>query len=121
MTLEFTATFGDIVPGSDYQFRVKAQNAQGLSKTWSPVTTITANARPDPMATPSTAIHDFVKVRIAWQIPASNFSPLLSYEVLIMTQAGTLLQSPDCLGEDPAQTYCDIPMINLRSGGFMLV
>ncbi len=84
------------------------------------MTIITSNARPDPMAIPTSVIQDSVNVRIAWQIPGSNFSPLLSYEVLIMTKAGTLLQSTDCLGANPASTYCDVPMINLRVGTFML-
>lgn len=47
LDLEYTATYGDIIPGGDYQFRLKAQNEFGLSTEWSPITTITANSRPD--------------------------------------------------------------------------
>ena len=72
------------------------------------------------MAIPTTAIQDSINVRIAWQIPGSNFSPLTNFEVLILSKSGTMLQSPDCLAANPTSTYCDVPMSNLRVGGFLL-
>ena len=52
MDLEYFATFGDITPGGDYNFRIKAENEFGLSLTWSPIGTITANSRPDQVSIP---------------------------------------------------------------------
>jgi hypothetical protein len=76
LELEYIATFDEIIPGSDYSFRLKAQNAFGLSLAWSPVGTINTNARPDAVATPTTSIVNTVDVRILWIYPSDNFSPL---------------------------------------------
>ena len=120
LQLEYIAYFGDIVPGSNYQFRLKAQNEYGLSQEWSPITTITANARPNPVTIPVTAIQDDTNVRISWTTPSDNYSSILQYEILIMSFSGTFYQHSDCTGSDPLVTQCDVSITSLREGNFLL-
>lgn len=47
LQLEFTATFGDVDPGTNYQVRLKAENAFGFSVNWSSIATITSSSEPD--------------------------------------------------------------------------
>jgi hypothetical protein len=47
LDLSYLVTFDSIIGGSNYQFRIRAENSEGFSKTWSPIATITANAIPD--------------------------------------------------------------------------
>jgi hypothetical protein len=47
--LEFVAYFGDVVPGTTYQVRTKAENLFGFSNEWSSVLIITADSKPDPV------------------------------------------------------------------------
>lgn len=121
LQLEYIATFASIVPGSDYNFRVKAQNAFGLSVEWSPVGTVTANSKPDPVVTPTTTVFDKVSVRIAWDYPSDNFSPLLQYEILIQGTDGQFYSHPDCAGSDPFESYCDVSISSLRQTPFLLL
>lgn len=47
LELSYLVTFDSIVQGSNYQFRIRAENSEGFSQTWSPVVSITANSIPD--------------------------------------------------------------------------
>jgi hypothetical protein len=118
--LEYTATYGDILPGEDYQFRLKAENEFGLSTDWSPITTITANSRPDPVAIPTTVTQDSVNVRISWTAPSDNYSPLLEYEILVKANSGVYYAHSSCSRTDPTLTYCDVSVVSLREGSFLL-
>jgi hypothetical protein len=59
-----------------YQFRLKAQNRFGFSQNWSQIAIITANARPDPVQIPSTALYNKTNVMISWSAPSDNYSPI---------------------------------------------
>lgn len=56
LNFEYITTSTGIIPGKDYKFRIKAENAFGFSPEWSPVATINSNARPDKIGVIETAI-----------------------------------------------------------------
>lgn len=79
LNLAYLVTFDSITPGNVYQFRIRAENSQGFSKTWSPVVVITANAIPDQVGIPTTAVYQNTNVMISWNYPSDNYSPLLKF------------------------------------------
>jgi hypothetical protein len=120
LQLDYTGYFGDIVQGESYKFRLKAQNLFGFSVEWSPIVTVTANSKPNPVDIVTTSLVNDADVRIQWVHPADNFSPLSRYEILIQTIDGDLVQHDDCTGLDPSQNYCDISIYSLRIPPFNL-
>ena len=120
LQLDYTLQFGDIASGVDYKFKVKAQNLFGFSTEWSTITTITANSNPDPVDIVTTSLVNSNEVRIDWAEPSSNFSPLELYEIMVADIDGQFSVYKDC-GSDPAQSYCDIPIMVLRQIPYSLV
>jgi hypothetical protein len=109
------------VPGNDYEFRVKAENAFGQSVEWSPTATIMANQKPDKVDTPTTEVFNGVNVKVSWTRPSDNWSPLISYEILLQAFDGTFHSHPSCLGADPDITECEVSINSLRAEPFLLV
>jgi hypothetical protein len=99
--LEYVAYFGDVVPGTTYQVRMKAENLFGFSNEWSPSLFITADSKPDPADIVSTSLVSPATVRIEWSVPANNYADLLRYELLIATKEGQLIEHNLCADLGP--------------------
>lgn len=65
-----------------------------------------------------------VNVKITWQAPATNGSPITSYNVLILAQDGKTLVDDGVFCSTVTDTYCEIPMSELTKplpdGKFLL-
>lgn len=120
---EYVATTG-VVPGAEYAFRVRAYNAHGWGAL-STTTAITASAAPDKMDAPTTVIQDETNVRVEWVAADANSDPLDEYEILILASDGVTYaeETTSCVGSDSGpltNSYCDIPLANLRASPFNL-
>lgn len=120
LQLSYLVTFDSIVGGSNYQFRIRAENSEGFSKIWSPVATITANAIPDKVSIPTTEVFLDTKVKISWSYPSDNFSPLTQFEILLQGNDEKWYSHPDCSGQDTSVIFCVVTMISLRQSDFLL-
>jgi hypothetical protein len=100
---------------------MKAENFFGLSASWSPIMTVTSNSKPDPVSIATTTLQNEADVRIQWQAPVDNYSPLTQYQILIATIDGDFIEHTDCDGTDPSITFCDVSIMSLRQAEFNLV
>lgn len=86
-SLSLTQTKTGITASSSYQFRYRAKNVFGYGP-YSDVATIKGIAVPDQMSIP-TVTNDAANVKIVWQEPTSNGSPISEYQILIKQKDGT--------------------------------
>jgi hypothetical protein len=120
LELSYLVTFDSIDGGSNYQFRIRAENSEGFSQTWSPVVTITANAIPDQVHIPVTEVYQNTNVKIRWDYPSDNYSPLVQFEILLQGSDGKWYTHPNCNGQDTTVTNCVVSMLSLRQSKFLL-
>jgi hypothetical protein len=84
--------------------------------------TIIADAAPDQMAAPTSAIDSSVDVKITWAAADANSAPLDRYKVEISAHDGiTFAESVATCPGSTAQTYCSIPLSTLWAAPFNLV
>jgi hypothetical protein len=92
-----------VTPGGSYKVRVSAYNAHGSSLA-SPELTIIADAKPDQMAAPTTAIDSLVDVKISWVAADFNSAALIRYKIEIYAHDGVAYSesSATCAGTPPS-------------------
>jgi hypothetical protein len=107
--LDLTYIEDQLTTGTDYKFRIRAENAFGWGP-WSDEVTIRADEVPAQI-TPVTTTIETIYVRIAWNPPSTmNGSPLLEYAVYIIESDGvTQTQTASCDGTDPDIVASPIP------------
>ena len=111
----------NIEQGSEYTFRVQAQNAQGYSPWSSPVKILAANEPAKP-AVPTTTRFDDNYI-INWQAPDNGGSAITGYIVTIRDSQGTsyFTENVNCDMSASLSTQCTIPMSVLMDAPFNLV
>lgn len=120
LSTSYIVTSG-ITPGGTYAVRVSAYNAHGVGLA-SPLLTIIADAAPDQMAAPTSAIDSLVDVKITWAAADANSAPLDRYKVEIYAHDGiNFAESVATCPGSTAQTYCSIPLSTLWAAPFNLV
>jgi hypothetical protein len=78
------------------------------------------------MNAPTTAIQDFLNVRVSWQAAYANSDYITEYQIYFLASTGDYVEDTEFCGS--AQTiltaltndYCDIPLADLREGPFSL-
>jgi hypothetical protein len=120
-TVALAAGGGDA--GKTYKFRASALNVHG----WGPVSsvaTILAADVPGVIASATIALTGGTSVRLAWQVPAANGSPIDSYKVELLGTTGTYVtEAVHCSGTAPAvlsAASCTLPMSALTSAPWNL-
>lgn len=73
----------NIVSGTDYNFRIRAQNKWGLGD-WSDTVTIEASTNPLTDPTAPTTSNSGANVLIQWPLPNTKGSDILEYDLIIL-------------------------------------
>jgi len=106
--------------GVTYSFKVRAYNKFGAG----PFTSVVSVQTSQPPETPASPTLTIVgaHVKIAWVAPFANYRPVLGYQILIGTSAGTFVESKAlCDGDaQAAVAYCLVDMHDLRAAPFNL-
>jgi len=117
--LSFTLT-SDIVPGGEYEFRIRAGNVHGFGAFTAPFT-IMAAGKPFQVSSPITSIDSATgKLKIEWTAPHDGSDLITSYLIEIADSTTTTWtpDATDCSGTNPAILSCLIPMSTLTSAPY---
>jgi hypothetical protein len=123
LATSFIVTTG-LTGGGSYNFRVRAENANGWGAFSTPAT-ISATASPSQISSVTTSIVLPTYVRIAWIAPYANSATVDSYKILLLQSDGLTYSEdlPDCDGSNStiiSQQCCDIPMSSLTQAPYLL-
>lgn len=113
VSLDLTTTQTvNIVGGSWYQFRVRAENIHGLGP-FSDSISIKAAQIPDRVSTPATTeILPTGEVQITWSEPHDGYQQITAYTIEFNSNSNGWLQSTEyCLGDNPSSLECTMPML----------
>jgi hypothetical protein len=98
-TFTTSAPAQTLTAGQTYRFRVRAQNSQGWGDYASPVSVLAASAPSEMAMVTMTDNAGLPSIRVTWVTPSSNGSPILAYEITILTAtSGTYAAAPECDG-----------------------
>lgn len=113
LSLLVTGDAEGLTPGQEYMFQYRAQNKYGWGEFSDSVTFIAA-AVPK-QANPVYTTIENLYVKISWDEPDDQSSPIVEYDILIRQKNGTFTEQRDqfCQGNDLAvvsNRYCHIPV-----------
>jgi hypothetical protein len=114
----------DVVQGTMYSFKLRAQNELGWSG-WSQVTTIMAASVPSKMnmVTVSTGVISPTNVLISFSAPNTSGSVITGYKIEIQSSDSQFYESAVCIGSSESvmnQLSCEVPMPSLLTDPYNL-
>jgi hypothetical protein len=96
--LELSKILYGLTRGTDYQFKVRAQNVYGYGE-FSDVVTIRASSVPDTMIMVDSVSH-MQTIVISWQVPTSDGGESVTgYDVQLLTLENQFVNDEECTGE----------------------
>jgi len=114
----------DVVAGTTYYFRLRAQNALGWGD-YSLELEVLAASIPTTLLPVTTLDNADTTVNIAWDPPTENGSPITEYKILFLESDGvTYTEDATCDGTDAtiiANRYCNVPMSVFLASPYNLV
>lgn len=114
----------NVVQGNRYYFRLRGQNTHGWGD-YSDIIDILAAVEPSVLAMITVTDNADTTVRIAWNTPVDNGSPVTAFYVEFLATNGTYYEDTvNCDGDDLtiiANEYCDVPMTVFAAEPYNLV